>query len=82
MPYPSPVTYPSPDQYPGFRDGSAGRQVALGPDLVLGATDPDGVRWTVNTIDGWAGSPGSTLQLTQRARGTAPPVRNPSCRRG
>jgi hypothetical protein len=36
---------------------------------VLGATDPQGVRWTLNTFDGWPGSPSSTLQLSQRARG-------------
>lgn len=68
MPYPSPVTYPSPVLYPGFASGEVRRQISLG-DLVLGATDGHGVRWTVNSFAGWPGSPGTTLQLTQRARG-------------
>lgn len=68
MPFPSPIAYPSPSLYPGFGDGDMPRMVALGTDLVLGATDPDGVRWTLNDIDGWPGSPGSTVQFSQRAR--------------
>jgi len=68
MPYPSPVTYPSPSLYPGFATATDGRLVAIG-DLVLGATDPYGVQWTVKKFDGWPGSPGTTLQLSQRARG-------------
>lgn len=36
--------------------------------IVLNDTDSDGVRWTVSKLDGW-GSPASTLEVTQRARG-------------
>jgi hypothetical protein len=66
MPYPSPVTYPSPSLYPGFTN-TEGRKVALG-DLVLGDTDPYGVRWSLTKFDGWRGTPGTTLELKQRAR--------------
>ena len=68
MPYPSPVLYPSPSLYPGFDTGSSGRLISLG-DLVLGYRDPRGVKWSVNTFDGWDGSPASTAQFSQRARG-------------
>jgi hypothetical protein len=37
-------------------------------DVVLGSVDPAGVRFTVDKFDGW-GSPASSAQLTQRARG-------------
>lgn len=67
MPYPSPVTYPSPNIYPGFLNDH-GRLVAFG-DLVLGDTDAYGVRWSLTKFDGWSGSPGTTLELQQRARG-------------
>lgn len=68
MPYPSPVTYPSPTLYPSLTSGEFDPLwIALG-DLVLGTVDPSGVRFTVDKFDGW-GSPGSTAQLTQRARG-------------
>jgi hypothetical protein len=40
--------------------------VAVG-DLVLGAVDEYGNKWTVPTFEGWDGSPSPTLQLTQRA---------------
>lgn len=69
MPYPSPVSYPSPTLYPGFTTGATGRQVALSPTFILGATDEFGVRWSLTTLDGWDGSPSPTLSLTQRARG-------------
>lgn len=68
MPYPSPVTYPSPSLYPGFASADSGRLVSIG-DLVLGAMDGYGVEWTIGKLDGWPGSPSSTLRLTQRARG-------------
>lgn len=68
MPYPSPVTYPSPSLYPSLgTDASDPLWVAIG-DLVLGALDPSGVRFTVDKFDGW-GSTGSTAELSQRARG-------------
>lgn len=67
MPYPSPVTYPSPSLYPGFGGGESELMIALG-DLVLGALDEFGVRWTVSKFDGW-GSTAPTLELSQRARG-------------
>lgn len=68
MPYPSPVTYPSPSLYPGLgSDTFDPLWIALG-NLVLGAVDPAGVRFTVDKFDGW-GSPASSAQLTQRARG-------------
>lgn len=68
MPYPSPVTYPSPSLYPGIgSDEFDPLWIALG-ELILGTVAPSGVRFTVDKFDGW-GSPGSTAQLTQRARG-------------
>jgi len=72
MPYPSPTTYPSALLFPG-RGAGGGRfriQIAVG-DLVLNNIEPDGTTWTINPdgLDGWEGSPSSTLQLTQRARG-------------
>lgn len=67
MPYPSPVTYPGPFLYPGTSDVSGDLLIAVG-DLVLGAVDAEGVEWTVEKFEGW-GSPGSTVQFTQRARG-------------
>lgn len=69
MPYPSPVTYPSSSTYPGFDTGEAGRMIALGDDVVLGQFDAAGVKWSINKFDGYDGSPGSTVDLTQRARG-------------
>lgn len=68
MPYPSPITYPSALLFPG--GGFVGNRspVALG-ELVLGATDAHGSVWTLREFDGWTGSPQSTLELTQRARG-------------
>jgi hypothetical protein len=68
MPYPSPITYPSPSLYPGFDTGTAGRLISLG-GLVLGQYDGRGVKWSVNKFDGWDGSPASTTEFTQRARG-------------
>ena len=68
MPYPSPITYPSPSLYPGFDTGAAGRLISLG-GLVLGQYDGRGVKWSVNKFDGWDGSPASTTEFTQRARG-------------
>jgi hypothetical protein len=68
MPYPSPITYPSPSLYPGFAgDGECELMIALA-DLVLGAPDGFGARWTISKFDGW-GSTAPTLQLSQRARG-------------
>lgn len=70
MPYPSPITYPSPTLYPGFYgQGECEMLVALGDDVILGATDDRGVKFTVPTFDGWDGSPAPTLTLTQRGRG-------------
>lgn len=72
MPYPSPITYPSALLFPGSGVGGGfdGSPVALGSDIVLNSIDPDGVLWLINQdgFDGW-GSPGSTAELTQRARG-------------
>ena len=70
MPYPSPITYPSPSLYPGFAaiTKPAGRIASLG-GLVLGERDTTGVKFSLNKLDGWDGSPASTLNLTQRARG-------------
>lgn len=68
MPYPSPVTYPSALTFPGTGSFSNLSPVGVG-DLVLGAVDRHGSRWNLKTFDGWTGSPASTLELTQRARG-------------
>lgn len=37
--------------------------------LVMNNVGPDGVKWVVNDIPGWRGSPASTLTFTQRGRG-------------
>lgn len=72
MPYPSPITYPSGLLYPGSDVGGGfdGSPVALGNDIVLNSIDSDGVLWLINPdgFDGW-GSPGSTAEFMQRARG-------------
>lgn len=69
MPYPSPVTYPSPTLYPGFTGAGRDELLVSVNGLVLGATDEFGVRWTIPTFEGWRGSPGTTLELKERARG-------------
>jgi hypothetical protein len=68
MPYPSPITYPSPSLYPGFAGGTGGRLISIG-DVVLGQRDAQDVKWSINKFDGWEGSPASTAQFDQRARG-------------
>jgi len=69
LPYPSPITYPSPLLFPG--DGAGGRNlgnlVAIG-DLLLNYIDDAGVHWILEKFAGW-GSPASSAELTQRARG-------------
>lgn len=69
MPYPSPITYPSPLLFPG--SGAGGRKlgnlVAIG-DLLLNYVDATGVHWVLEKFAGW-GSPASSAELTQRARG-------------
>lgn len=68
MPYPSPVVYPSSSLYPSLSSGDSDPLwIAVG-DLVLGSVDVAGVRFTVEKFDGW-GSVGSSVSLTQRARG-------------
>lgn len=69
MPYPSPITYPSELLFPGSNPGGSfdGASVAIG-DLLLNTVDANGVFWILEKLDGW-GSPGSTAELTQRARG-------------
>lgn len=70
MPYPSPITYPSALTFPGVGVGGIGftSMVALG-DLVLNNVESDGTAWAVGEFEGWEGSPGSTSQASQRARG-------------
>lgn len=72
MPYPSPITYPSGLLFPGTDVGGGfdGAPVALGADVLLNAVDSDDVLWLIDQdgFDGW-GSPGSTAEFTQRARG-------------
>ena len=69
MPYPSPITYPSALLFPGdSADGLfEGALVAIG-DLLLNTVDENGVFWVLEKFEGW-GSPASTAELTQRARG-------------
>lgn len=69
MPYPGPLLYPSGLLYPGTTapEGQGSSPVALG-DLVLNLVDGDGTVWALEDFQGWGGSPGSTLELTQRAR--------------
>lgn len=69
MPYPSPITYPSALLFPGSSaEGTfEGSLVSIG-DLLLNTTDANGVFWILENFTGW-GSPGSTAELTQRARG-------------
>lgn len=69
MPYPSTITYPSSLLFPGL---GVGPEFSLSPiavgNLVLNSVDADGNRWIVQRFDGW-GSPASTVEFTQRARG-------------
>ena len=66
MPYPGPTVYPSGLLYPGLTGPWS--PIAIG-DLVFNTEeDADGVQWVISDLAGW-GSPGSTLQLTQRTRG-------------
>jgi len=69
VPYPSPITYPSALLFPGSGVGGGfdGALVAIG-DLLLNTVDANGVFWILENFSGW-GSPGSTAELTQRARG-------------
>jgi len=68
MPYPSPTTYPSGLLFPGLTGwGSSGSPVALG-DLLLNTEDSNGVQWVLEDFN-WDDSPGSTVVVTQRARG-------------
>lgn len=67
MPYPGPIAYPSPATYPDFGNEEHLRVSVNG--LVLGDTDEFGVRWTLPSFEGWSGSPGTTLKLTERERG-------------
>jgi hypothetical protein len=67
MPYPSPTTYPSGLLFPGVSPGRLGDPVALG-ETVLNSIDANGVHWILEEFSGWD-SPGSSLSLTQRARG-------------
>lgn len=76
MPYPSPVTYPSALLFPGAGSFSNLSPVGIG-DLVLGAVDQHGSRWNLMKFDGWTGSPASTLELTQRARGNGATSNDP-----
>jgi len=68
VPYPSPVTYPSALTFPGTGITTNLSPVGIG-DLVLGAVDQHGSRWNLMEFEGWTGSPASTLELSQRARG-------------
>jgi len=65
MPYPSLITYPSDLLFPG--SVAYGSSVAVG-DLVMNVPGADGVMFVLSQFDGW-GSPGSSVQVTQRARG-------------
>lgn len=71
MPVPSPVTYP-----PGLTTAGNPTKVAV-QDLVLGDVDRNGCRWSLTGFQGWTGSPASTLQLTQRARGAGATASEP-----
>lgn len=67
MPYPSPLTFPSALLFPGASPGRLGDPVALG-NIVLNSIDDNGVHWVLEAINGW-GSPASSAEFTQRARG-------------
>ncbi len=70
MPYPSPLTYPSALLFPGAgAPGNQGRSpIALG-DLLMNWVDDDGTVWAIEDNPGWLGSPASTAEFSQRARG-------------
>lgn len=69
MPYPGPITYPSGLLFPGSTEEGIfdGALVAIG-DLLLNTVDAGGVFWILEKFEGW-GSPGSTVEFKQRARG-------------
>lgn len=75
MTYPGATTYPGSTTYPG---GSAPTPIVPVVDtpaavslngMVLNAVDEFGVEWWCGQIDGWDGSPASSLQVTQKSRG-------------
>lgn len=70
MPYPSPITYPSRLLFPGtaLPELQGRSPIALG-DLLMNWVDEDGTIWAVEKNPGWLGSPASTAQFNQRARG-------------
>lgn len=68
MPFPALDLYPSDVTFPGDVAVDTGLIATLN-GLVLDGMDTAGVSWTtVTPVDGWDGSPASTLQLTQKTR--------------
>lgn len=69
MPYPSPTTYPSGLLFPGTGSGGfRGDPVAFGDLLFNSDDDANGVTWILEDFN-WDDSAGSTVEVTQRARG-------------
>jgi hypothetical protein len=73
MPYPSPTTYPSGLLMPGL--AGYGSTVSIG-DLVFNTLDASGVLFVLSDMSGW-GSPGSTVQSSQRSRGNGATTSEP-----
>lgn len=72
MTFPGLLTFPGTSLFPGLGGVGPGAGIDLDEsriiigDLDLGSTDSYGVRWLTGTVGGW-GSPGSTVEVTQRA---------------
>lgn len=68
MPFPSPTTYPSALLFPGVGgEGNNGDPVDVG-GVLLNHTDSAGVTWVLEEFN-WDDAPGSTVELSRRARG-------------
>lgn len=74
MPFPSLDMFPSETIFPGDAipvdvDGYSQPIECAANGLVLTATDEFGVDWVQDTLLGWYGAPGSTMQTTPKTRG-------------
>lgn len=68
MPFPALDLYPSDVLFPSGEAAVVDGLVATLNGMVLNGTDSYGVEWSTSMIDGWDGSPASTIALTQKTR--------------